>query len=144
MLRDMWNHMLFIVGAVSGDDSIKGGRCEMASVFHRQVTIPLWAVAFFAVALTAPPPATLSLIAVLGLTAIAFTTTGLVPWLRCSCAVASVRSQRLRHHGSAAISVAAAPAVPTFDERNRNTPQDALDLVRMDDDGGWQIARPRS
>jgi hypothetical protein len=147
----MQNHMPFIVGAVIGDvgavigdDSINSGRCEMASVLHRRVTIPLWAMAFFAVALTAPPPATLSLIAVFALTAIAFTTPGLVPWLRCSWSVASVRSQRLRHHGSAAISMAAAPAVPALDERDRNTPQDALDLVRMDDDGGWQIARPRS
>jgi hypothetical protein len=31
----------------------------MAFVFHRRLAIPLWAVAFFTVALTAPPPATL-------------------------------------------------------------------------------------
>ena len=68
----------------------------MAFVFHRQLDIPLWPVAFFAVALIAPP-ATLFLIAIVGIGAIAFTTAGLVPWLRTS---------------------------------------------RMDDDGGWQMARP--
>jgi hypothetical protein len=36
----------------------------MALVFHRRLAIPLWALAFFTVAVTAPAPATLSLIAV--------------------------------------------------------------------------------
>jgi hypothetical protein len=27
-------------------------------------------------------------------------------------------------------------------ESNRSTADDALDLVRMDDDGGWQMTRP--
>jgi len=44
----------------------------MALVFHRRLAIPLCAMAFFAVALTAPAPATLSLIVVLGIAVIAF------------------------------------------------------------------------
>ncbi len=102
----------------------------MALVFHRRLAVPLWALAFFAVALTVPPPATLSLIAAV---AIAVTTRGLVHAL----------SPR-RHQGSAAISIAAGTCVRTLDEPNRDIDQDALDLVRMDDDGGWQMARPTS
>lgn len=68
----------------------------MAFVFHRRLTIPLWATAFFAVGLTAPPPATLSLIAVLGIGLIALTMPGLVPWLRASPSVVRVLSNGKR------------------------------------------------
>jgi hypothetical protein len=89
----------------------------MAFVFHRRLAIPLWMMALFAVAVTAPPPAPLALAAVLVIAAIAVTTPGLVAWLR-GC-------------------------VPLrLDESTSHTDQDALDLVRMDDDGGWQMARP--
>ena len=62
----------------------------MGLVFHRRLAIPLWAIAFFTVALTAPPPTTLFLmppttlfvIAVVGIAAIIFTMPGVVPWLR--------------------------------------------------------------
>ena len=47
-------------------------RDEMAFVFGRRLAIPLWAIAFFTVALTAPPPATVSLIAVLGIAVTVF------------------------------------------------------------------------
>ena len=99
----------------------------MAFVFQRRLAIPLWAMAFFAVVLTAPPPATPFLLGVLGIAAIASTIAGLVPWLRASRSVAHV------DRGT---------CVRTLDEAKGNAAQDALDLVRMDDDGGWQIARP--
>ena len=61
----------------------------MALVFHRRLAIPLWATAFFTVALTAPPPATLPVppttlfvIAAVGIAAIVFSMPGAIPWLR--------------------------------------------------------------
>jgi hypothetical protein len=36
----------------------------------------------------------------------------------------------------------AGTGVRTLDEPNRSEADDALDLVRMDDDGGWQMTRP--
>jgi hypothetical protein len=54
----------------------------MALVFHRGLALPLWTMVFFAVALTASPPATPFLIAVLGIAVIIFAGGGLVPQLR--------------------------------------------------------------
>jgi hypothetical protein len=116
----------------------------MAFVFHRQLGIPLWAMAFFAVALTAPAPARPSLIAIFGIAVIAFTIRGLVPWLRASRSIVQVHEDGERHTGRTPTIVIAGACVPALDEGNRITPEDALDLVRMDDDGGWQMARPRS
>ena len=56
----------------------------MAFVFHRRLGMPVWAAAFFTVALTAPPTATLFLmppttvfaIAAVGIAAIVFLTPG--------------------------------------------------------------------
>jgi hypothetical protein len=74
----------------------------MGLVFHRSLAIPLWAIAFFTVALTASPPATLFLmpptlfvISVLGIAAIIFTMPGVVPWLRTGRSV--VRAVPSRH-----------------------------------------------
>ena len=114
----------------------------MAFVFHRRLAIPLWAMAFFAVALTAPPPATPSLIVVLGIALIAFTISGLVPWLHASPAVVQVLSNGKRPTRSAATIVITGACVRTLDEPNRSSADDALDLVRMDDDGAWQMGQP--
>ena len=81
----------------------------MAFMFHRRLAIPLWAIAFFTVAFTAPPtatqlpmpPPTVFAIVFLGITAIVFLVPGPIPRLR--------------------------------------TPRA---LVRVDDDGGRQRARP--
>jgi len=54
----------------------------MALVFHRGLALPLWAMVFFAVALTASPLATPFLIAVLGIAVITFAVAALVPQLR--------------------------------------------------------------
>ena len=118
----------------------------MAFVFDRRLAIPLWAIAFFTVALTAPPPATqflmppttLFVIVAVGIAAIVFS----MPWLRTSRALVRVRPSGHRDHARAAIMVAAGTCVRPLDEPDRSERDDALDLVRMDDDGGWQMSRP--
>jgi hypothetical protein len=97
-------------------------------------------MAFFAVALTASPPTRLFLM-ILGMALMAFTISRLAPRLRTSPSVAQVLSNRTRP-GRSAETVAVGACVRTVDEQNRSTPEDAIDLVRMDDDGGWQVARP--
>ena len=122
----------------------------MAFVFQRRLAIPLWAAAFFAVALTAPPTATLFLmppttvfaIAAVGMAAIVFLMPGSMPSLRTSCAPVRVLPSGRRDQASAAITMTAGTGVRTLDEPNRSEADDALDLVRMDDDGGWQMTRP--
>ncbi len=122
----------------------------MALVFQRRLAIPLWAIAFFTVALTAPPTATLFLmppttvfaIAALGMAAIVFLMPGASPWLRRSRALVRVLPSGHRDQPSAAITMTVGTCVRALDEPNRSTADDALDLVRMDDDGGWQMARP--
>ena len=47
-----------------------------------------------------------------------------------------------RDQASAAITKAAGTGVRMPDQPNRSTGGDALDLHRMDDDGGWQMSRP--
>ena len=122
----------------------------MAFVFNPRLAMPLWAIAFFAVALTAPPPAmlfpmpptTLLVMVAVGIAAIVFSIPGAIPWLRTSRAVVRLRSSGHGGHASAAIMAAAGTCVRTLDESNRGERDDALDLVRMDDDGGWQMPRP--
>lgn len=122
----------------------------MALLFQRRLAIPLWAVVFITAAVTAPPTATLFLmppstafaIAAVGLAAIVFLTPGAAPWSRTSRALARVLPCEQRDQPTAAITLAAATGVCTLDELRRKTADDALDLVRMDDDGGWQMPRP--
>jgi uncharacterized iron-regulated membrane protein len=122
----------------------------MAFVFHRRLALPLWAIVFFTVALTAPPPAmlfpmpptTLFVIAAFGIAGIIIMMPGLVPWLRTSRSVVRVPPSRHQDQASAAVSMTAGTCVRTLDEPNRSERDDALDLVRMDDDGGWQMPRP--
>ena len=114
----------------------------MALAFHRRLAIPLWVLAFFAVALTTPGPATLSLIVVLGIAAIAVPIPELVRWLRASPFAAHVPSTGTRRTRVAATAVGAGACEGTPETPGRRTAEDKLDLVRMDDDGGWQMARP--
>jgi hypothetical protein len=109
----------------------------MALVFQRRLAIPLWAIAFFTVALTAPPTATVFAIAAVGIAVIVFAIPGAISWLRTSRAL--VRFVPSGHHDQPS---AAGTGVRTLEESNRSTADDALDLVRMDDDGGWQMPRP--
>ena len=80
----------------------------MALVFHRGLALPLWAMVFFAVALTASPPVTPFLIAVLGIAVILFALRGLVPQLRTARSVVHVATHRQRHRSGAALSWLAA------------------------------------
>ena len=122
----------------------------MAFVFQRRLAIPLWAAAFFAVALTAPPTATLFLmppttvfaIAAIGVAAIVLLMPGRIPWLRTSPAPARVLPSKPRNPATPAITIAAGTRVRTLAESNQSTADHALDLERMDDDGGWQMPRP--
>jgi hypothetical protein len=68
----------------------------MALMFHRRLTISVWAIAFFTVALTAPPPAallvptTLLLIALAGIAVLVFAMLRAFPWLGTSRSLARV------------------------------------------------------
>jgi hypothetical protein len=122
----------------------------MAFVFQRRLAIPLWAVALFTFALTVPPTATLLLmppttvfaIAVVGIAAIVFLMPGAIRWLRTSRALVRVLPSGHRDQPRVATTMPAGTGVRTLDEPNRSAADDALDLVRMDDDGGWQMPRP--
>ena len=113
----------------------------MAVLFHRRLAIPLWTMAFLAAALTSATPAALSLLLVLGIAVLAFTMSGLVRWLR-TPRVISIPSDGDRQPTREAAVVVSGTSVRALDHRDRNFKDDALDLVRMDDDGGWQMARP--
>ena len=122
----------------------------MAFVFKRRLALPLWAIAFFTVALTAQPTPTLFLmppitvfaIAAVGVAAILFLMPGSLPWLRTSRAPVRVLPSIGRDQANAAITMTAGTGVRRLDEPNRSAANDALDLHRMDDDGGWLISQP--
>jgi hypothetical protein len=84
----------------------------MAIVFRGGLLIPMWAIAICVVAFMAPSHLTPSVTALLGIAVIALTMTAMFGWWR---------TQTLDE----AVDVRALKA-------------DALDLVRMDDDGAWQ------
>ena len=114
----------------------------MLFVLHRKLAIPLWAVAFFTVAFTTPPTATLFLIppatifavAAVGFAAIIFSVPGAITrWRESRSLVRVVPSEdpirRVRQWWAASTGVSKALRV----ERDRS-PR-ALDPIRIDDDG---------
>jgi hypothetical protein len=109
--------------------------------FHRGLAIPLWAVAFGFVALSAPPRLTPTLIALLGIAAIGATMPAIVRRLRTSHPQVEVLPAVDQDSAPAGIMIAAGMRTRTLGEvigaRTAKT-DDAADLVRMDDDGGWQ------
>ena len=118
----------------------------MGLLFHRRLAIPLFAIALFAIAITAPagatlvlmPATTVFLVAALGITAMTFWTSDAIP----SRVLARVPPSGPRAKGSGGIVITGSIGARTLEESNRSAADDALDLVRMDDDGGWQMARP--
>ena len=124
----------------------------MGLLVHRRLAIPLSAMALFAVALAAPPGATLLLmpattvfvVAALGITAMTFWMLGAIPSLRPSRSLARVPPSGHRDQESKRIVIAGGICARTLEESNRSAADDALDLVRMDDDGGWQMPRSRA
>jgi hypothetical protein len=132
------------------EDSLKPQEIQMGLVFHRRLAIPLWAIALFMVAFTVPPPATLLLmppttlfvIAVIGIAMIIFAMRGMGPWLSACRAVVCDAPSRYRRKTSVAITMAAGMRTRTLHEPNASTASDTLELVRIDDHGGWQRARP--
>ena len=100
----------------------------MALMFHRTLAIPLWAMAFFTVALTAPPsatvflmpPTTLFVIAAVGVAAIVFLMPGSMPWLRTSRALVRIVPSGHRDQASAAITMTARTGVRTLGEPSRS------------------------
>ena len=94
----------------------------MAVVFYRALAIPLWVVVFGVVAFTAPPRVMPSIAALIAIAVIASTIMAMVRW-RSSCR----------------------PLVEVLPAAGRDSraqaADDAVDLVRMDDDGGWQLPR---
>ena len=120
----------------------------MALVFHRRLAKPVWAIAFFTVALAASPsatpflmPTTLLVLAVVGIALVVFTMPATIPWLHASRSLVRVLPSRQGDRTTAGNSMAAGTSVHAFDEPNRRM-NDALDFARMDDDGGWQMLRP--
>jgi hypothetical protein len=114
----------------------------MALVFHRGLAIPVWAVVFVAVVVTAPlrpmPPVPV----LLGIAVIALTMMAMIQWRRTSRVPVEVRPLRRSdraHAGIIMTTMSAGRRVRTVD--SAPAPDDALDLVRMDDDGGWQMSR---
>ena|ERR1051326_3589804 len=88
------------------------------------------------------PAATVFVVASLGITAMTFWTSRAIPSLRPSRPLVRVPPSGQRDQASEGIVVAGGICARTLEESNRNAADDALDLVRMDDDGGWQMARP--
>jgi|RhiMethySRZTD1v2_1073278.scaffolds.fasta_scaffold18157_9 hypothetical protein len=125
----------------------------MLFVFHRRLAIPLWAVAFFMVAFTTPPtaatrflasPATVFAIAAVGIAAIIFLVPGAITRLRASRSLVRVVPSEYPNPACARIVVAASIGVRKLYESDATEAGDALDLIRMDDDGGWQMPRSRA
>jgi hypothetical protein len=71
-----------------------------------------------------------------------FALPGAFPWLRTSRSLARVTPSMHRDETSGGSAMVGGICVRPPDEPNWHTAEDALDLVRMDDDGGWQMARP--
>lgn len=114
----------------------------MALAFRRRLAVPLWAIALLTVAFTAPSPATLVVIAAAGIAMVVFSRRRGMLRGPAPRSPVFVHSPPRPDHGSAGTTVAAGFRVTTLDEPARRTADDALDLVRMDDDGGWHLARP--
>jgi hypothetical protein len=116
-------------------------------MFNRGVMLPVWALVFCALAFT-PPRLTRSAIALLGTAVVAGTVPAIVRWWRgARSAAAILPAARQRRPANGRVVVAAGMRARTLDEAiavRLRPVEDALDLVRMDDDGGWQRSPRRA
>jgi hypothetical protein len=115
---------------------------SMALVLHRRLALPLWVMAFFTLALTAPPSLALLPILIFGMALMAFTMTGPVPPWRTFPSFVRIASYGSRQTEPAVARVSVGTCVRTPYEPYGAAAEDALDLVRLDDDGGWQKGQP--
>ena len=119
----------------------------MAFMFHRGLAIPLWAVAVCAVALSTMPRVMPSVMALLGIAAVGCAMPAIARWLRASRPLVEVLSA-VEQHPTRPTGV-----IMTVGTRTRTLQDaievhvqkaaDAVDLVRMDDDGGPSQVPPR-
>jgi hypothetical protein len=129
------------VQAVSSDQDQE--ELQMAFVFRRRLALPLWGIVFLTIALTPSPPGSRILMVAVGIAVIAFVLRGLSRQWRPSPLVVPAVSTRQRHRTTAALSMDGGTSVRTLDELNTKPADEALDLVRVDEDGSWQMPRPR-
>ena len=121
----------------------------MALVFRRRLALPLWWIVFLTVALAPSPPARRILIVIVGIALIAFVLRVLARRLGSLPLIVPAVSPRQRDRTTAALSMDGGTSVRTLEELNTNpaaeTPDadEAIDLVRGDEDGSWQMPRPR-
>jgi hypothetical protein len=110
----------------------------MAFVADRRWALPLSVMPFLMLGLVAPPTMALLPILILGMALMAFTVTGGLSPRRICQSVVRIDSCGDRHTEPAVARVTIATSVRTAEAANGTTAEDALDLVRLDDDGGWQ------
>jgi hypothetical protein len=116
----------------------------MALVFHRGLAMPLWAIAFFAVAVAAPPRPMPPIAVLLGVAVIALTMMAMIQWRRTVPVLVEARLERRADRAHAGIVMRVMTGGVRVRAVDRATSvaekDDALDLVRRDD-AGWQVAR---
>lgn len=116
----------------------------MPVTFRWGLTLPLWAVVFCAVALSAPERARPLLMTFVGIGVIASTMPTILRRfgpVRTGVEVFAAADDGLL---PGEVVITAGRRTRTLDaaiDARTMTAEDASDLVRMDDDGGWQMAR---
>jgi hypothetical protein len=115
----------------------------MVTVFHRELAIPLWFLALGAVALNVSTRATSLVITLVAIVPIAFTMLPTVRRGACISPPTTVLPIADREPPHAGVTIVAGTHTRTLDDAldaRTLTADDAIDLVRMDDDGGRQMA----
>ena len=114
----------------------------MALLFQRGLAIPLWGIAFLAIALVGPPRPMPPVTVLLGIAVFALTMMAIARWRRPSGAHVLVPAPVFgRFHAGIIMTTMSAGTRARAGDRATTAlaPDDAIDLVRMDDDGGWQM-----
>jgi hypothetical protein len=120
----------------------------MVLMFQRELAIPLWAIALCTAALAWPTRLLPSFAALLGMVLITSTMMLMIRWFGAQplTKAAALSTRRRPRAARVMMNVVAGTHVRPFDPRPdvlSERGNDALDLVRMDDDGGWRmVAEP--